>query len=91
MLYTFHRFKQLSTERQLEQLTLHGLSLDLSSFTPGGEAVLFAYMDFYVELVVEKFTDEILAIHCFRNTQKLLPYLQQVDISEITALLTCSK
>ena len=91
MLYTLHRFKQLSTERQVEELSLHGISFDLAYDTNGGEAVLFGYRDFYVELVVEKYTDEILALRCFRNSKKLTPYLSQIDISEISVLLACSK
>jgi hypothetical protein len=44
-----------------------------------------------VELVVEKYTDEILSINCFSSTKKLEPYLHQVDITDITSLLACSK
>ena len=89
--YSFHRFKALSAEAKIEQLSLHGNCLDLAYPTQGAEAVLFTYRDFYVELVVEKFTDEILGIRCFHGTKKLEPYLLQIDISEINALLACSK
>jgi hypothetical protein len=89
-LYSFYRFTKLAAERQIHQLSLHGISLDLAYCTNGAEAVLFAYHDFYVELVVEKITDEIQSIKCFRSHRKLAPYLHQVDISEITALLACS-
>ncbi len=76
---------------QINQLSLHGIGLDLAYCTKGAEAVLFAYLDFYVELVVEKYTDEILSINCFSSTKKLEPYLHQVDITDITSLLACSK
>lgn len=90
-LYSFRRFSKLSTEQQIHQLSLHGIALDLAYCTQGAEAVLFAYYDFYVELVVEKYIDEILSIKSFRSVRKLAPYLHQVDITEITALLACSK
>jgi hypothetical protein len=90
-LYSFRRFTRLSAEKQIHQLSLHAIALDLAYCTDGAEAVLFAYHDFYVELVVEKYTDEILSIKSFRSVRKLAPYLHQIDITEITALLACSK
>lgn len=89
--YSFHRFKALPAEAKIEQLSLHGHSLDLAYSTRGAEAVLFAYGDFYVELVVETISDEILGITCFRSVKKLRPYLQQINISEINALLACTR
>ena len=91
MLYPLHRFKMLPAEKQLEQLTLHAIPFDLYYCVSGGEAVLFGYHHFYVELIVEKYTDEILSVCCFQSTRRLAPYLQQIDITEITALLACSK
>jgi hypothetical protein len=90
-MYTFHRFKMLSGEQKLYVLSRHGIGLDLAYCTKDAEAVLFAYRDFYVELVVQKHYDEILAINCFHDVRKLEPYLHQVDITEICALLACSK
>jgi hypothetical protein len=81
----------LPAEQQIQQLSLDGISLDLAYYTGSAEAVLFAYSDFYVELVVQTCTDEILNINCFRCAKKLEPYLHQVDIGEINALLACSK
>jgi hypothetical protein len=90
-MYSFHRFKMLPAEVQIDQLYLHGIGLDLACCSKGTEAVLFAYHDFYVELTVAKYTDEILSIQCFHSTRKLVPYLHQIDITEITVLLACSK
>lgn len=89
-MYTFQRFQTLFPETQLHELSLHAVSLDLAYDTNGAEAVLFSYHDFYVELVVEKITDDILSIKCFRSAKKLEPYLHQIDISEINALLDYS-
>lgn len=80
----------MPTHLQIEQLQQEGIPLDLAFTSAGAEGVLFAYNDFYVELVVECSTDEILAIHCFKSLQKLERYLQQIDISEIVDLLQCN-
>ena len=86
-MYTFPQFKSLSSELQIDELGLHGVSLDLDCNLQGSEAVLFSYHDFYVELVVAKHTDEILFVNCFQSLNMLEPYLEQIDISEINALL----
>jgi hypothetical protein len=90
-MYSFHRFKVLPAEQQIEQLSLHGIALDLASSIKSAETVLFAYNDFYVELMVIKCTDEIHSLKCFKSTKRLEPYLHQVDITEITALLACNR
>ena len=90
-MYSFHCFKGLGIELQMEALSLCGIPLDLACVIGSTEAVLFAYNDFYVELVVEKITDEIISLHCFKSIGKLSPYLHQIDIGEISVLLTCSK
>jgi hypothetical protein len=90
-MYTFQQFKALPAELQLDELGLNGVSLDLDCNLQGSEAVLFAYSDFYVELVVAKHTDDILCVNCFRGLDMLEPYLDQIDISEINPLLLCSR
>jgi len=90
-MYTFQQFKALPAELQIDELGQHGISLDLACNLQGSEATLFAYRDFYVELVVAKHTDEILCVNCFRNLNLLEPYLEQIDLSEISALLLCSR
>jgi hypothetical protein len=89
-MHSLLQFKALSTNLQINELNQRGIPLDLAYTTQNAEAVLFAYDDFYVELVVEKLADEIIAVRCFRSLKKLEPYLQQVDIREITSILSCS-
>ena len=91
MTYSFRRFKQLPVEVQIEQLNRKGVALDLACHVKTAEAVLFAYADFYVELIVAAHTDEILALKPFKSLKKLEPYLSQVDIGEITSLLSLSQ
>lgn len=90
-MYSFHRFQNLPANLQIDQLSVHGIVLDLAHSIKGAEAVLFAYHDFYVELLMVKQTDEILSLRCFKSTKKLEPYLRQIDITEITVLLACSR
>jgi hypothetical protein len=89
--YTFDRFLELPLELQIDQLALHGISLDLACDLHGSEGVLFAYRDFYIELVVAKHTDDILCLKCFEGLDMLEPYLAQVDIDEVAPLLLCSR
>jgi hypothetical protein len=90
-MYSLRQFKKLAGEAQVEQLNSRAVPLDLAHTAKGTEAVLFAYNGFYVELVVEKYADAILAVKCFKSLKRLEPYLHQVDISEITDLLSCRR
>lgn len=90
-MYSFQRFNVLSAEQQINALSRHGVSLDLCYSIKNAEAVLFAYGDFYVELIVMQCTDEILSVKAFRSMKKLDAYLHQIDLSEINILLTCNR
>lgn len=81
------RFNTLSSKLQIHLLMEEGVLLDLAMTRRNAEVVLFAYDDFYVELVVSPRTDDILSIRAFQSLERLEPYLQQIDLSEITALL----
>ncbi|HYO20901.1 MAG TPA: hypothetical protein VER36_00765 [Flavisolibacter sp.] len=86
-MYSFHQYKKFCSERQIALLNRDGVPLDLACTSQSDEVVLFAYNDFYVELGVATHSDEIVFIRCFRSVKKLEPYLRQIDIDEITALL----
>ena len=88
MIYTLHQFKSLPKELQLEQLSVNGTSLDLAYTEKGMEVSLFAYHDFYVEVFFQNYTDEIIALKSFKSMHRLTPYLKQIDINEITSLLS---
>lgn len=90
-MYTFDRFCELPAELQIDELVLHGISLDLSCSLRESEGVLFAYHDFYIEMVVVKHTDDILCLNCFKNLDMLEPYLEQINIGEVAALLAYSR
>ncbi len=90
-MYSFHLFKRLPADVRIDELNEHGISLDLARADGLAEKVLFAYNNFYVELVVERYTDAIITLTCFKSGKRLEPYLPQVDIGEITFLLSTNK
>lgn len=55
------------------------------------EYALYYYHPIYIELIAKTRTDEIVEIKCFANTKKLNPYLPQINITEITHLLSCHR
>lgn len=88
-MYSFHLFKRLPDGIKIDELNQHGVALNLDYTKGNTEAVLFAYRNFYVELLVDCTSDEILCVSCFKSLRRLTPYLQFIDISEITSLLSC--
>ena len=52
----------------------------------GFQYVLFAYNNFFIELVTDAKTNEICKIRCFKSMKKLERYLPYIDISEILSL-----
>lgn len=84
---TFNRFKSLPFDAQLDELSQHAVSLDVFITRKGSEVALFALHDFYVELYVKRFTDDIIKISPFRSLAKLEAYLPQVDIEDIKSYL----
>lgn len=84
---SFHQFKAAHSYVQITHLNESGISLDVFYYCGNREVVLFAYHNFFIELIVEKQTDEIVDVRCFKASKRLQPYLPQINISEITALL----
>ena len=87
-MYTLHQFKGLANDAQLHQLNTDGVALDLAYTTQQTEAILFAYHDFYVEVIIALHSEDVLAIRCFKSVKKLEPFLAQIDIDEVNQLLS---
>lgn len=85
---TFRQFKKLSADLQSNYLITEGVNLDLKLSKKNIEVALFAIHDFYVEVYFQHKTSEILRIQSFRTLKKLEPYLSQIDIDDITILLS---
>lgn len=84
---TFHQFKSLPFEAQLDEMAKDAVSLDLFITRQHCEIALFSLNDFYVELHVQRYTDEINGVSSFKSLQKLDAYLHQVNIDEIKSAL----
>lgn len=67
-------------------MSLRAVSLDLFRSSKGAEVALFALHNFYIELYVERISDEIIRISPFDCAKRLDLYLDQVDIEEIRNL-----
>jgi hypothetical protein len=80
-------FKRLTIEEQVELLNEQAVSLDVYYKKSGTEVALFSLGNFYVELYVEPFTDEIIKIKSFTSIKRLDTYLGQININEIIKLL----
>jgi hypothetical protein len=85
-LLSFQQFKSLHTYVQIKVLFEKAISMDLLYSLDGCEYVLFAYNNFYIELVVNAKTTEIFQVRCFKSVKKLEPYLPYIDISQILIL-----
>jgi hypothetical protein len=81
-------FKALPIDAQVDELSRNAVSLDLFQVKKGAEVVLFSLNDFYVELYVERVSDEIIRINAFDSVKRLDAYLGQIDIHEITGLIS---
>ena len=82
-MYRLSQFTRLPEELRIHELKAEGIVLDLVYSSNNKDAVLFAYNDFYVEIITRNHTDEILTVRCFRTFKRLEPYLSQVDISDL--------
>ena len=85
-LLSFHQFKSLHSYVQIKLLHEKAVAMDVLYCLGSWEYVLFAYNNFYIELVVEAKTNEIFQVRCFNSMKKLDPYLPHIDISEILIL-----
>lgn len=86
---SLRRFQSLSLYQKLRFLHDHATPLKINYQAASTEADLYCYSDYYIELIAESRTNEVLRVNAFRSLKKLMPYLSQIDIGEITVLLSC--
>jgi hypothetical protein len=79
---TLQHFRALSQDKQYKKLLLSGEFLT-SRDTDENCILLFQLGNFYVELFFDKECEEIIYSRSFKNTDKLNPYLEKIDISGI--------
>jgi hypothetical protein len=79
---TLQHFRTLSQDKQFRKLLLNGVFLT-SRDTDENCILLFQLGNFYVEIFFNRECEEIIYSRSFKNTDKLEPYLEQIDISGI--------
>lgn len=84
---SIHQYKRLSIHKKYSILNVEGIDL-LALFTRKQSKVLFSLYHFYVEVVFDRFTNEIRSLTCFTNAHKIEPYLEQINIDDLTILLS---
>ena len=77
-----HEFKQLNQNEQTQLVLEHGAFV-ATRMTPKHQIHLCMVEDFYVEMILNPRDNHIEIVRSFRSTQRLQPYLNQIDISGI--------
>ncbi|MEI6948977.1 hypothetical protein V9K67_17455 [Paraflavisolibacter sp. H34] len=83
---TFRQFQQLSKFEQrvlLDTIAVYLMNLETTSFAIS----LFQLESFYVELFFLKERNEVIWVNAFEETAKLSPYLEKIDLSELSDCL----
>ena len=84
---TLHQFKRLCIDSKLILLDKHCIDLSLALFTKEEASLLFYLFDFYVKVVFKKASVQIKSVTCFKDVKKVEPFLEQVNIDDVTILL----
>lgn len=76
-------FNLSELENQIDLLLRHGKCV--AKYTDNYSHLLFAYNEFYVEVVYEKCGSTIVNVHAFEEDEILNRYIEKVDISSVFA------
>lgn len=79
-----HEFSRLANEEKAALLYRRGVYIGKRK-KGGAVAVLYQYDSFYVEIYYYQYRRVIYRISCFAGTERLNPYLPQVEV-ELPAL-----
>lgn len=82
---TFQEFEKLNEQQRANRLWKEGTYLDLSRKTEKLIVDLYGIGDFYVEVFFDSFSEELLYVKPFYNLERLSPYLENIDISNIVS------
>lgn len=77
-----HQFNRLTDGGQYRHLILHGSCIAERS-TDSEDYLLFQLRDYYVEVIFLRHTDHIAGLHCFRSTDALAPYLEDIPVAHL--------
>ena len=88
---SIHQFKCLSQQQKLFAIDRAGTDLSLALFRKNESSLLFSFESFYVEVIFVKASRRIKKVRCFSTMKKLTRYLKQINIDDLTNLLSCSR
>jgi len=77
-----HQFNRLTESKQYRHLLRHGVCV-ADRFTDSEDRLLFQLKDYYVEVMFSRHSDHILGLNCFRDTDALHPYLEEITIDAL--------
>ena len=83
---TLQQFEILNEAQRTTQLWKVGVYLELTRKTGKLIVDLYSISDFYIEVFFDSFSEELLYIKPFSKLDRLVPYLEQIDISEVITL-----
>jgi hypothetical protein len=79
---TLNEFKLLDLNEQAQATWDHGILMGFRE-DPEYHMVLYRIDDFYIELHYHTSQNEITAIESFISEERLTPYLDKIDITEL--------
>ncbi len=79
---TLYNFYLLTEDEQINLLYEHGVYIGKRKDN-NTTTVLYQLDSFYVEIIYKKYRFFIHKINCFTTTEKLSPYLEQIDIEDV--------
>lgn len=77
-----HQYNRLTESAQYRHLILNGTCIAERS-TGDEDCLLFQVQDFYVEVFFLRYTDHITGLQCFRDTNALAPYLEDISVTHL--------
>ncbi|MEI6948381.1 hypothetical protein V9K67_14385 [Paraflavisolibacter sp. H34] len=82
-----HQLKNKSFLFQCRYLERQGVYLDVLLVRRTAFVALYGVHDYYAELHFDRQSGKVVRICCFTSARKLQPFLQRIDIGEVTTLL----
>jgi hypothetical protein len=79
---TVHQFSLYSYQAQYEMLKEQGIFL-MTRHIQDSWLVLFAFQNFYVEVIQVQPSGQLRLMRCFEDIEQLAPYLSEIDINPV--------
>ncbi len=83
---TLFEYQLLTENEKIDLLYKEGIYIGKRK-ERGNSIILYQYGDFYVEIYYRKYRCFISHIKCFKSTEPLNPYLEQISIEDLVKCL----